>query len=228
MNKDNHNPSDNTTAAVKPLLRGWFHAAAALGSIVLTVLLCWFSRDEWPKLLAMLVFGITMIEMFTVSAVYHIGRWREAAYRVLSSLDHANIFLLIAGTYTPVGLIMLTGWVRVALLVAIWACAAVGVWVAVFARQVPRGIRTMMYIAMGWVAMLAIPALLNVLPPAAMALLIFGGVLHTVGALIYALKKPNPFPRVLGFHEIFHLFVIAGSAAFTAVIAFWVLPYSPM
>lgn len=209
-------------------MRGWSHAAAAIGSIVLTALLCWFSRDQWPKLLAMLVFGVTMIEMFTVSAVYHIGRWRDAVHRTLGSLDHANIFLLIAGTYTPVGLIMLTGWVRTALLVAIWTCAIIGVGIAVFARQLPRGVRAMMYVVMGWVAMLAIPALLDVLPATAMALLLMGGLLHTIGAIIYATRKPNPFPRVFGFHEVFHLFVIAGSGAFAAVIAFWVLPYTPV
>lgn len=224
MKQNTDNLLGNSGAAVKPLLRGWFHAVAAVGSLVLTVLMGWLSWDEWPKLVAMLVFGISMVEMYTVSAIYHIGRWREKSHSVLRALDHSNIFLLIAGTYTPLGYVMLGGWARIALLVVIWLLAALGVLVSVFFKQSPRGLRASLYVVMGWVAVLAMPAFMAVLPIEAVGLLLLGGLLNTVGAAIYARRKPNPFPRVLGFHELFHLFVIAGSVSFATVVVVWVLP----
>ncbi|HEY0069822.1 MAG TPA: hemolysin III family protein [Chloroflexia bacterium] len=212
-------------AGEKPRLRGWSHAAAAVGSVVLTALLCWASRDERPKMIAMLVFGLSMVEMYTVSAIYHIGRWRERWWRVLRSLDHANIFLLIAGTYTPIAVVMLTGGLQVALLTSIWLLALVGVGLSIFARRLPRGTRSTLYVVMGWVSLLALPALMEVLPLTAIGLLLLGGVLNTAGAIIYARRRPDPFPRVFGFHEVFHLLVIVGNIAFVAVIVLWVLPY---
>ncbi len=211
-------------AAKKPLLRGWFHAGAAAAALLLTLALAWSSRENWLKLVAMLIFGLSMVEMYTVSAVYHIGRWRAATHRVLRSLDHANIFLLIAGTYTPLCLVLLSGWVRPVLLLIIWALAAVGVGLSMPAKEFPRSLRAALYVIMGWVAILALPAFLEALPAGAVGLLVLGGLLYTVGAVIYALRRPNPFPRIFGFHEIFHLFVIGGSAACAAVIVVWVLP----
>jgi hemolysin III len=192
---------------------------------MLTVLLCWASWGEWPKMVAMLVFGLSMIEMYTISAIYHIGRWQERRWRVLRSLDHANIFLLIAGTYTPLAVVILTGWLQVALLTLIWLLALGGVALSIFARRLPRGIRSTLYVVMGWVSLPALPALMQVLPLTAIGLLILGGVLYMVGAVIYARQRPDPFPRVFGFHEVFHLLVIAGNLAFVAVIVLWVLPY---
>ncbi len=206
-------------------MRGWSHAAAAAGSVLLTILLCWASREDPPKMVALLVFGLSMVEMYTVSAIYHIGRWREKALRVLRSLDHSNIFLLIAGTYTPLTAVMLTGWVRPALLISIWTIAFIGVGLSIFVRRLPRAIRASLYVIMGWISVLALPAFLQVLPLAAIGLLVLGGALYTLGAVIYARRRPDPFPRVFGFHEVFHLFVIAGNLAFVAVMVLWVLPY---
>ncbi|HEX8597413.1 MAG TPA: hemolysin III family protein [Chloroflexia bacterium] len=209
----------------KPRMRGWSHAAASAGSVLLTVLLCWASRDDWPKMVAMLVFGLSMVEMYTISAIYHIGRWSERRWRMLRSIDHSNIFLLIAGTYTPLAAVMLTGWVGTALLIAVWSLALVGVGLSIFVRRLPRAIRSALYVGMGWISVLALPAFLQVLPLEAIGLLVLGGGLYTVGAVIYARRRPDPFPRTFGFHEVFHLLVIAGNLAFVAVMVLWVLPY---
>jgi hemolysin III len=210
---------------IKPLLRGWFHAVAAVGAVVLTILLCWLSRGDTPRLISMLIFGLSMVELYTVSAAYHIGRWPERTRRVLRSLDHANIFVLIAGTYTPLCFNILDGWLRVAILCIIWFLAALGIAFSVLTLRLPRWVGASLYIGMGWVAVLAIPGFLAVLPWTAVATLVLGGLLYTIGAVIYARRWPNPFPRILGFHEVFHLFVIAGSVAFAACIWIWALPF---
>ena len=225
MGQQRDNMMRDFAQEMKPLLRGWSHAAAAAGSVLLTLVLFWVSRDDWPRMVALLVFGLSMVEMYTVSALYHIVRWRESQWRVLRAIDHANIFLLIAGTYTPIAAIMLTGWVRVALLTSIWALALLGAGLSIFVRKLPRGIRAALYVGMGWLSVLALPAFMEVLPLAVVGLLVLGGAFYTVGAVIYALRRPDPFPRVFGFHEVFHLFVIAGSVCFVSVIVFWVLPF---
>ncbi len=214
---------DGFQEKVKPLLRGWSHAVATVASIALTIVLCWLSRGDFPRLLSMLIFGLSMIELYTVSAVYHIINWSKAKRRVWRAIDHANIFVLIAGTYTPLCFNILTGWVRVTILIVIWLLALSGISLSIFTLKFSRRILTALYISMGWVAVLALPAFLAVLPWIAVATLISGGVLYTIGAVIYARKKPDPFPKVWGYHEIFHLFVIAGSVAFAACVCIWAL-----
>lgn len=209
----------------KPLLRGWFHAVAAVGAVVLTLALCWLSWQDTPRFLSMLVFGLSMVSLYTISAIYHIGNWRDRPRMILRSLDHSSIFLLIAGTYTPLCFNLLSGALRVTLLTLVWVIALGGMSLSLARVQLPRPVVTGIYIGMGWVSMLALPAMLQLIPPIAVLLLFLGGSLYTIGAIIYARRKPNPFPRVLGFHEIFHLFVIAGSALFATVIWVWVLPF---
>ncbi len=210
-------------AVVKPLARGWSHALAALGAVALTIVFCWLSRRDTPRLLALLIYGLSMIELYTVSATYHIGRWSLSTRRVLRAVDHANIFVLIAGTYTPLCAALLSGWVRVAILVAIWVLALTGIGLAVINERLPRWVNASLYVGMGWVALLVLPALWAAMHWG-VALLVLGGALYTVGAVIYARKRPNPFPRVFGYHEVFHLFVIAGSIAFAVAIGVWTLP----
>ena len=213
---------------VKPLLRGWFHAMASLVAIITTIVLCWLSRADSTKCFSLLIFGLTMIELYTTSAIYHIGHWQPARKSFLRKLDHANIFVFIAGTYTPLCSSLLSGWLRLAFLIAIWTLALLGVSFTLFAAtfRLPRWIGTMLYVIMGWIALLAIPAFLSVLPWIFVWTLISGGLLYTLGAIIYTLRWPNPFPRVFGYHEIFHLFVVAGSIAFAASIWIWVLPFT--
>lgn len=209
----------------KPLMRGWFHIFAALGSVAATVGLLLRTLDDPLRLLSLLVFGLSTIELYTVSAIYHVGWWKGRRRTVLRALDHANIFVLIAGTYTPICVNVLSGWLRIALLALIWLLALVGVAGAVFTLRLPRWVSTGLYIVMGWVALISAPVLIRLLPWEAIGLLVGGGVLYTIGALFYALKRPNPFPRVFGYHEIFHLFVIAGGTAFVVMIWGWVVPF---
>lgn len=206
-------------------MRGWFHIFAALGSVAATVGLLLRTLDDPLRLLSLLVFGLSTIELYTVSAIYHVGWWKGRRRTVLRALDHANIFVLIAGTYTPICVNVLSGWLRIALLALIWLLALVGVAGAVFTLRLPRWLSTGLYIVMGWVALIPAPVLIRLLPWEAIGLLVGGGVLYTVGALFYALKRPNPFPRVFGYHEIFHLFVIAGGTAFVVMIWGWVVPF---
>jgi len=209
----------------KPLLRGWLHAGAAIAACVFTAALCWRSRADPPRLVSMLIFGLSMIELYGVSALYHIGNWTDAARGRLRALDHTNIFVQIAGTYTPLCFNVLSGPTRTTILGAIWVLAAGGVGSATLAPHTPRWVRIVLYVGMGWVALLALPVFLTVLPWQATASLVFGGLLYTVGALVYAVRWPDPYPRVWGFHEIFHAFVVAGGVTFAAVVWIWALPF---
>jgi hemolysin III len=208
----------------KPRLRGWLHAGAAVAALAITIVLLRRPQDDPLRRAALLVFGLSMVELYTVSAIYHIGTWSAQRQRVLRALDHSNIFVLIAGTYTPICAAVLTGWLRTTVLLLIWALAVLGVGSAVLARRLPRWVGTALYIAMGWLALATFPALSARLPWQALALLVLGGVLYTLGGVIYARRRPDPWPQVFGFHELFHLFTIAGGAAFVIVVWVWVVP----
>lgn len=210
---------------IKPRLRGWFHALAAVGAFVVTILLLAQTRDDTLRFVSLLIFGATMIVLYAVSAIYHIGPWQGRRRAVLRALDHANIFLLIAGTYTPISVNVLSGWLRVTVLTLIWTLAIVGAIATVITLRLPRWISTSLYLGMGWISLMTLPALLQLLPWQALVTLLIGGLLYTVGAIVYALQRPNPLPRVFGFHEIFHLCTIAAGAAFIIAIWMWVVPF---
>lgn len=207
----------------KPLMRGWSHALAACASIPLTIVLCWSSRTNMPQLISLLIFGVSMLVLYTVSACYHIGHWQEKQRRLLRTLDHANIFMLIAGTYTPLCFCLLLGWLRIALLGGIWLLAVLGMGLSIFMLRLPRWIIALLYISMGWVAIFAFPILLTIVSWQAVAMVLLGGFFYTIGAIIYACKRPDPFPRIFGFHEVFHLFVIAGNVTFVLCVWIWAL-----
>lgn len=209
----------------KPLLRGWSHALAALAAVVVTILLLVQTQDDLVRFVSLLIFGLSMIGLYLGSAVYHIGRWRGRPATFLRALDHANIFLLIAGTYTPICVNVLSGTLRVVVLALVWTIGLAGAISTIFTLHLPRWATTGLYLGMGWVALIALPQLVQLLPWQAIAMLFSGGVLYSIGAVVYALKRPNPLPRVFGFHEIFHLFTIAGGAAFVAMIWLWVVPF---
>ena len=224
--KPQHHAQEQLTVLaeeIKPLLRGWFHAVASVGALLVTIALLIKTYGNTASFIAALVFGLSMVVLYTVSSIYHIGTWQGRRERVLRAFDHANIFLLIAGTYTPICVNVLTGHLRVTMLVLIWGLAALGIGSVVFTVHLPRALMTGLYVGMGWVALIAIPELLRQLPLPATLLLAAGGMLYTIGAVVYALRRPNPLPHIFGFHEIFHLFVIAGSSAFVAAIWVWVV-----
>jgi hemolysin III len=210
--------------AIKPRLRGWSHAIAALGAIGMTALMLAATVHDLPRFFSILVFGMSLITLYVVSAIYHIGTWRGRRATVLLALDHANIFLLIAGTYTPICVNVLSGWVRPAALIGIWVLAAAGIASSVVTLHVPRWVLAALYLGMGWGALLLLPSVTQALPVQA-TLLLGGGLLYTIGAVIYIFGRPDPLPHLFGFHEIFHLCVIGGSAATAAMIWIWVVPF---
>lgn len=208
----------------RPLLRGWSHALALAGAVASTVALMDRSREDPPRMFSMLVYGLSMLSLYAVSAAYHLGLW-QGRRRLLRALDHANIFVVIAGTYTPICFNVLSGWLRPAVLVLVWTLAVLGAASSASTLALPRRATAGLYLGMGWVAIVPAPALLVVLPGPAIALLIVGGLLYSAGAVVYARRRPDPLPDIFGFHEVFHLLVVSASAAFLAVVWIWVLPF---
>jgi hemolysin III len=158
------------------------------------------------------IFGFTMFLMYMSSSVYHLLPMKDKALRVFKRIDHIMIFLFIAGTYTPICLVGLKGVWGWSIFGVAWGLALIGIILKAVWLHAPRWFSTMVYILMGWMAMIAIYPLSHTFSTRALIWLILGGLSYTVGAVIYALKKPDPFPGVFGFHEIWHLFVLGGSA----------------
>ncbi len=195
-------------AWIKPHLRGWLHAGtfplAAVAGLVLVVLA--------PTLLARAgaaVFTGTGMLLFGVSAVYHRGTWSPGVARLLRRLDHSNIFLLIAGTYTPFALLLLSGTDRWLLLTAVWSGAVLGVAFRMLWVGAPRWLYTPVYVALGWTALFWIDDFARAGGAATLTLIVVGGALYSCGGLVYALRRPDPSPRWFGFHEIFHSLTVA-------------------
>lgn len=175
--------------------------------------------------LATTIYAVSVSALFGVSALYHRITWESTeARRWMRRLDHTMIFFLIAGTYTPFCLLVLDGTLATAILCAVWGGALAGVVLNLVWIDSPKWVTAAVYIAVGWVAIIAFPKLTSELGVMAIVLLGLGGVLYTLGAVVYARKKPDPSPAVFGYHEIFHALVIAAAALQYAVIAFYVLP----
>jgi hemolysin III len=208
-------------------LRGWSHAIACGVAMLSTIALCARGGDEIARLLSVAVYGASTILLFGASAAYHLGAWHGVRRAVLRSLDHSSIFILIAGTFTPFCVTLLTGTERMVVLALIWGLAGIGVASSILAPSLPRGFSVGLYLVMGWLGLIPAPTVMHVLPASALALLVGGGLLYSVGAIIYARRWPDPFPSIFGFHELFHLFVIAGNIAFLTVIWIWVAPATP-
>ncbi len=192
---------------------------ASVGIVVLLATAAGEGRTD--QLVAFGVFGFSLIALYTASALYHLLPLSPLGVARLRRVDHMSIFLLIAGTYTPFCLLALDGGWRVGLLCLIWGLALCGILLKLFWMDAPRWLSVALYLGMGWVALVAAPALFRAVPPSGMAWVLAGGVVYSAGALVYGLKRPNPIPGVLGFHEVWHLFVLAGSAChFWAVLRY--------
>jgi hemolysin III len=208
---------------VKPRLRGVFHQYAFFVSLVggiLLVLLATTSRAS----VAAAIYAASVSALFGVSALYHRVTWTTRARRRMRRLDHAMIFLLIAGTYTPVGLLVLQGTLATVVLAVVWGGAVAGIVLELAWTSAPRWLGGAVYLALGWVAVVAMPQLFARLGVAGGLLIVAGGLLYTVGAAIYGLRRPDPVPAVFGYHEVFHLLVIAGVAAHFLAISLFALP----
>jgi hemolysin III len=202
----------------RPRLRGVSHQyafflAAVLGAVL--VLLADGTRER----VGASVYAAGVCGLFGISALYHRGAWSPAAKRWLRRADHSMIFCFIAASYTPFALLVLDGTLALVLLVAVWSGALAGIVLKFVWLDAPDWLAALLYVLLGWSLIAAAPSLYGALGPVRAGLLALGGVLYTVGALIYARRRPDPSPTVFGYHELFHLFVIAAAALHFTVIA---------
>jgi len=208
---------------LKPRLRGVLHQWAFAVSLLAGVALVLEAGSARARV-AVAVYALSVAALFGTSALYHRVNWRTlSGRRWVRRLDHTMIFVLIAGTYTPFGLLVLRGTLGTAILIAVWFAALAGAVFKLVWIDAPGWLGAATYISIGWIALVAAPELLERLGIAAVGALALGGVLYSVGAVIYAHKRPDPVPTVFGYHELFHLLVIVAAALQYAVVAFWVL-----
>lgn len=194
--------------AVKPKLRGWFHAGAFPLAVAAGIVLIALAPTVATSV-ECAIFAVSSWLLFGVSGVYHRGTWGPKVHSVLRRLDHTNIFLIIAGTYTPLSLVLLPRHTAVLLLSLVWGGALIGIGMRVFWLGAPRWVYVPCYLALGWAAVFYLSGFLHVGGWSVVSLIIAGGLLYSGGAVVYALKRPNPSPKWFGFHEIFHVCTVA-------------------
>ncbi|MCX6025444.1 MAG: hemolysin III family protein [Chloroflexi bacterium] len=205
---------------VSGLTHFWAAVAAALGLILLLIL----GRGAWLREASLLIYGLSLVLMFASSAAYHLVHSGPRLMHWLRTLDHSAIYLLIAGTYTPICLHFFTGFWRWGMLFLIWALALIGIAVKFFILRGPRWLTAGIYLVMGWLAVSAIGEMLRVMPLGALVLLGLGALFFSLGAVIYIAKHPDFAPGVFGFHELWHVFVILGCLSHYLLIAVFVAP----
>ena len=206
-----------------PLLRGVSHAWAFWFALAAGAALLILAPTAAARVAAV-VYAVGLCALFAGSALYHRWRWNPRWRPLLRRVDHSTIFVFIAASYTPIALLVLDGTLRVVVLAGVWAGALAGVAFSVAWISAPRALVAATYLGLGWFAVVTIPQLVDRLPAAPLLLLAAGGALYTAGAVVYARKRPDPWPRTFGFHELFHAFVVAAAAAHFAAMAGWVIP----
>ncbi|TMM12546.1 MAG: hypothetical protein E6G00_03250 [Actinobacteria bacterium] len=209
--------------AVKPRLRGVLHQYSffvALAGGAVLIIVAHGARTR----VAMTVYALSVAGLLGTSALYHRRDWTDRARMWMRRLDHSMIFVLIAGTYTPFALLVLHGGLATAILIAVWAAALAGTVLNLVWVTAPKPVTAAVYLAVGWVAVIAMPQLADAIGAVGISLIIGGGVLYTAGAVIYALRKPNPVPGVFGYHEVFHALVVAAAVAHFTAVAIYALP----
>jgi hemolysin III len=207
----------------RPRFRGVSHQYAFFVSLFLGFALV-LSAPTRSARLASVAFAASVAAMFGVSAVYHRVTWRPRPRVWMARVDHAAIYLLIAGTYTPYALLALSGAWRVAVLAVVWSGAAAAIVLKFAWVNAPKTLAAALGVVLGWAGVVALPELVHELGPAATVLVLVGGALYTAGAVIYALRRPDPVPTVFGYHELFHALVVAGVACHYVSVAFFVVP----
>ncbi len=207
----------------RPLLRGKFHLAAALAAPFGLVLLLMLA-DSPRGYVGASIFGASLILCYGVSATYHLVSWSSMLRGLMKRFDHSMIFVLIAGTYTPFCVVVLHRAWSITMLSVVWGVAGGGVLLKMAWPAAPRWLSVGAYLAVGWLALIPAEQLADWFSAGPLALLVLGGVLYSMGSLVYAAKRPDPFPRVFGYHEIFHLLVVAGSLIHFSLVAAYVLP----
>jgi hemolysin III len=205
-----------------PRLRGVTHAYAFWCALVAAVTLIALTPGGVPRVAAA-VYGAGLCALFGGSGLYHRWRWHPRWRPILRRIDHSTIYVFIAACYTPVALLILDGAIKWVVLGVVWVGAALGVVFSIAWINAPRALCSATYVLLGWVALLCVPQLNEALPLAPLILIAAGGLLYTVGAVIFALGRPNPWPRTFGFHEIFHVFVILAAVAHFVAMAGWIV-----
>ena len=176
------------------------------------------------KEVSLLVYGVALILMFSASTAYHLIKAQPPVTQVLRKLDHSAIYLLIAGTYTPICLHFFTGFWQWGVVAIIWLMAIVGIVIKLFVIRAPRWLNAAVYLVMGWLCILGIPIMLAAMPVGALFWLLLGGILFSVGSIVYVVEKPDFYPGVFGFHEVWHVFVILGCLSHFILVAAYVAP----
>ena len=214
-------PELDATGPIRPRLRGWSHFAAFIAAVTLCPLAIIFSPGQ--RLPVALYTG-AVIGLFGISGAYHVFFWGTRGHGLFRRLDHAMIFLTIAASYTPVVLASLPRQGQIVLLTTVWVGALGGAISQLWWPRSPRWLNVALYVLIGWAILPAMNHIWTSLGAAAFSLIVIGGLLHTIGALVYATNRPDPSPRWFGFHEVFHLFVIAAIASHYIVIAMLISP----
>jgi len=215
-------PSGPTIAA-RPRLRGVLHQYAFLASLVTGPLLALLAPSG-RALLAVAFYAVSVSALFGVSALYHRVTWAVDARRWMGRLDHAMIYVLIAGSFAPFGLLVLSGPLAIVLTAVIWGGALAGIGLHVVWFDAPKWVSAAVYVALGWSGTVALPQLVTHVGWTPTALFVAGGLLYSIGAAVYVFRRPDPVPAVFGYHEVFHALVIAAAAVHYAVVAVYVLP----
>ncbi len=213
-------------AELKPRLRGWLHAYAAALSIISGAVLISVAAAVRGGAAGVttVIYSATVTLLFGTSALYHRRTWSPRAHVWMKRLDHSMIFVFIAGTYTPIAVLSLPRTAAIAVLVAVWTGAAAGVVLKMAWPGSPRWLSVPCYIALGWVAAFVMPDLLHSVGVTALVLIVAGGVFYTIGGIVYGLKRPNPYPGVFGFHEVFHGCTLI--AAICHYVAIWLTVFA--
>ncbi len=216
-------PAPAAPTPARPALRGWLHVGAAVAMAVGGPLLALRAPGPWSAA-ALSVYSLSMVSLFGVSAAFHRLRWSPAARRRMRRADHSTIFLGIAGTYTALAALVLSGWAQILVLVLVWAGAAGGIAIRQVWLDLPKWAVTIPYVVVGWSALAVLPQLWSGLGPGGFTLIVTGGIAYSIGALVYARRRPDPAPGVFGYHEVFHTFTVIGAALHYAALAAFALP----
>jgi len=214
------NQTKEPTAQPKPKMRGWIHGAMFPISVVAGSVLVAQALNQSGRV-SSAIFAATAALLFGISALLHLGTWSPSMEGLLRRIDHANIYLIIAGTYTPFAVLALPRAEGRVLLLIAWIGALAGAALRLLWTAAPRWLTTALYVVVGWVAVFFIPGLIEGAGVLVVALIVLGGILYTVGAVVYATKRPNPSPATFGFHEVFHSLTVA--AFTTHYIAIWIV-----
>jgi hemolysin III len=216
-------PEPAPAPKAKPLLRGWSHLLGFVAMLVAGPLLISRAPDAGATA-ALIVYVLSVLALFGVSAAFHLVHWSPEARRWMRRADHSTIFLAIAGSYTAVAVLALSGWSRILILCLVWVGAVAGFTLRQVWLDAPKWAVAVPYVVVGWAALAVLPQLFRALGGAGFGLLVAGGACYTLGAVVYAFRKPDPVPNVFGYHEVFHACTIVGAVLHFVVIAGYALP----